>query len=113
MRTKSKNEKVDETVFVALLDILGFKDLVSYNSHQELLQIYLKLDALLHVAHDLATRGDEALSKPNINNEDEIGYNKVQSLIISDSILLWSIDSSVESFEEIVDFVRLLLFLGF
>jgi hypothetical protein len=99
-------------VYIGILDILGFKDLVQRNSHKELIYTYQELYVAISVIHDIQNRGAEALNKGEIIDFDNIKYNKIQSLTISDSIILWSEDDSLGSFLEMVRFVRLLLFLG-
>jgi hypothetical protein len=92
--------------YVAFLDVLGFKALVENNSHEELSQIYDK--ALLGgVSFGLSNR-----QYASINGRDgrvltnDITVVPVNSLIVSDSIIIWTEDDSRQSFQDIVSVVR-------
>lgn len=93
------------TTYLALLDILGFQDLVDKNSHQDLSSIYdnhirSAVDGCLcHGKVDMI--GARAQLRPS-----EVCLN---SLMISDSVLLWTNDDTNASFEELVSVTRALL----
>lgn len=79
--------------FIAFLDILGFKDLVENNSAEALADIYK--EALLF-GYQRSIEGLEEL--PEFKDpEDEI-----KSIIISDSILFWSVNDNFNSFIKLI-----------
>ena len=94
--------------FIAYLDILGFKDLVQNNTHKRLFELY---DKLFTNITTFAIGG-----KFNFIEKD--GHRKavydssqiiLNSLIISDSIILWTDDNSMKSFIDIVVGVKNIL----
>lgn len=94
-------------VFVAFLDILGFKDLVERNTHEQLEEIYSKFFTGVEKNSELF----ELLSQ--ILKNDKGINTTVQSVIISDSIVLWSIDDTIDNFNMLVMAVRLLIIQSF
>lgn len=93
-------------VYVAFLDVLGFGKLVLNNSHADLEQIYT--EALMEgVGLGLSNRqyaliengGQEYLT----NDTSAVPVN---SLIVSDTIILWTNCDSVPSFRKLVSVVR-------
>ncbi len=70
--------------FVAFFDILGFKDLVEGNSHEELLEIY---NESLYRSLEIHDNIYEQLY-PIITPKEELDSIKIESFIISDSIIL-------------------------
>ena len=101
-------EKNYAECYVALLDILGFKRIASVHSHGHLKSVYQKFSDT--IVHGLSN-GKYVTAK--ICGEEYIGPDirkaTVNSLLVSDSILIWTNDSSAESFEKIVSAVRSLL----
>ena len=94
-------------VYVAFLDILGFKDLVERNTHEELENIYSQFFNSVKENGELF----EALSKIL---KGQKGFNTtVQSIIISDSIVLWTKDDDINNFNMLVLAVRLLIMKSF
>ena len=92
--------------YVAFLDVLGFKALVENNSHEELSQIYDK--ALLGgMSLGLSNRQYAAVNGPDgsVLTNDTTAV-PVNSLIVSDSIIIWTEDDSGRSFQDIVSVVR-------
>ncbi|RYZ51272.1 MAG: hypothetical protein EOP49_12110 [Sphingobacteriales bacterium] len=84
--------------FVAFLDILGFKDLVDKNSGDDLIEIYQSAFEFNYKASFLAM---EEVKRPD--------SGAVHSLIISDSILVWSDNDGFNSFVEILMTVKFLV----
>jgi hypothetical protein len=94
--------------YVAFLDILGFKKIAIAHSHEHLKSVYQKFsEAILHGLsngkyvsfHD----GQTECFGPDIRQAT------VNSLLVSDSILIWTDDNSAESFKNIVIAVQSLL----
>lgn len=98
-----------EKKFIAFVDILGFKDLVKNNSHQRLVELYEKLFTP-NVATGLA-RGKFKIIDKGEKKYWEPDYAKINinSLIISDSIILWTDNNSMTSFIDITTSLRTLL----
>jgi len=90
--------------YLAFLDILGFKDIVNKNTHDELYNIYMTLfgSTVLGLSQNATI---------NEHSETKIDTRKMQvySRIISDSIILWTNDIEISSFVEIVKTTNLLL----
>ncbi len=74
--------------YIAFFDILGFKDLVQYNSHEELSKIFFG-------AFDFSILASINDAKVSIKNPIETVLN---SITISDSIIYWTNGSSLEDF---------------
>lgn len=92
--------------YVAFLDVLGFGQLVKHSTHAELEEVYR--DALLSgfclglsnrkytiVEHE----GQECLT-------NDVTAAPVNSLIVSDSIVVWTVGDSARAFRDIVSVVR-------
>lgn len=92
-------------IYLSLLDILGFSDFVKANSHDEITVIY---DSLFQVI----VQGCLCHGKVDVHGtaaklrESAIQLN---SLMISDSVLLWSDTDSKADFEEIVWVTRAIM----
>ena len=95
--------------FIAYLDILGFKDLVSNNSHERVCSLYEKLFATMTT---IAISGGKTILV-NDGDKQHATYDssniKVNSLIISDSVVIWTDDNSMKSFVDIIAVLRHLL----
>lgn len=93
--------------YVAFLDILGFKDLVTNNSHEELVSIYKKS---LQISLQMSLSNGKikyAFDKEGKSIAiSDLSNANVHSLIISDSVILWTDDSSMKSFIDILIAVR-------
>lgn len=90
--------------YVAFLDVLGFKDLVSNNSDAKLREIYEKLlrpivDVSLSGMN--AKKGFEENGCPKFIIEPSTFHKNINSLIVSDSVILWTPDTSIQSFIDI------------
>jgi hypothetical protein len=92
--------------YVAFLDVLGFRQLVDNNTHSDLEQVYSEV-----LMNDLAI---------GLSNQQYVSYEEngqavltndvtatpVNSIIVSDNIIAWSDDNSVDAFRNIVSVVR-------
>lgn len=92
---------------LAFLNILGFKDIVKYNSHGELRKIYQIFEksyqnAISLKRYQLTSNG----LIPGFEN------SHVEAIQISDSIILWSKNDSIRSYYDLIIIVRELLFHG-
>ncbi|HDR6266614.1 DUF262 domain-containing protein [Bacillus cereus group sp. Bce039] len=103
-----KVEEVKEKeVFFAFLDILGFKDLVNNNSNKDLIDLYSKI---------IDGSVENALSKGQINIDENgnanpnLDYASVNTLVISDSILLWTNHDHPWDFMDLILVVREVLY---
>jgi hypothetical protein len=94
--------------YVAFLDILGFKRVASVHSHEHLKSVYQKFSET--IVHGLSN-GKYVLSKDGETEciGPDVRQATVNSLLVSDSILIWTDDNSAESFGNIVKAVRSLL----
>lgn len=97
--------KVDyESTYLAFLDILGFGHLVRNNSNKELRSIY---DYLLMAVHMCLCHGQVRIDSGRAElSSDEVSVN---SLIVSDSILLWTDNDNNNSLEELIWVVRMFM----
>ena len=99
------NVKTYNKSYIAILDILGFKDLVNENAHQELLNIYKLFtttinDCLADFKSNIIDNEHETKIITDLTNV------KINSVIISDSIIFWSDDNSTDSFFEMLITIR-------
>jgi len=94
---------------IAFFDILGFKDLVFENTHLKLSAIYqILFDFMIKRKSEELIRGDE-----EIVNFFKFGQtNPIKSIIISDSIILWSNKCTLNEFTKLLIIVESLLQLG-
>lgn len=95
-------------VYVAFLDVLGFKDLVDNNSHDSLVKKYQALltgteISLSNGAYRLLTTEGKQVA---IADHEKVTVN---SIVVSDSIVLWTNNASRKSFIDIVVAVKNLL----
>ena len=103
------NKQTYESAYVAFLDILGFKDMVLGHSHEHLESLYLRTlcgnfeHAMSSGKYVLVNNGENECLGPDIRQAT------VNSLLVSDSILLWTDDDLPESFNNIVTAVRSLI----
>lgn len=98
--------------YVAFLDILGFKDLVEKNSHEELERVYKNL-VIPNTEHSLSFGASKVI---DIDGERkavaDISKFSINSLIVSDSVILWTDRVTMKSFIDIVTVARNLLVQG-
>jgi hypothetical protein len=91
--------------FVAFLDILGFKDLVENNSSDELTKIYIEsLNAMYHSSVGFWVRK---------NNDPNLEYTELKSIIISDTIIIWAEYDNPASFIKLLITVKAILAISF
>jgi hypothetical protein len=101
------NATSETECYVAFLDILGFSAIVEGNT-TEYLESYFdgfreKITHAFSNGYILSNRGEKKSIAPNIKQAT------VNWLLVSDSIFIWTNDSSTESFKSIVTAVRNLL----
>ncbi|QMV40071.1 hypothetical protein [Cohnella cholangitidis] len=102
MYSQSNNKK-----YIAFLDILGFKSIVENNTHERLTQIY----------NDFSTRLSnqekffESIGEMFISETDS--PKQVHSVIISDSIIIWTATDTPENFCMLVMAVQFLVISSF
>lgn len=100
------NKQTYESTYVAFLDILGFKDIVLGHSHEHLESLYLRTlcgnveHALSNGKYVLVNDGKDDCFGPDMRQAT------VNSLLVSDSILIWTDDCRTASFNNIVAAVR-------
>jgi len=102
-----------ENTIVAFLDILGFKDLVNNNGHDKLIRVYQNL--LLPIVQHSSTFGKYKVIKKEDGQSLAVADSSkavISSLVISDSIVLWTPIASMKSFIDIAIVVRNLLVSG-
>jgi hypothetical protein len=96
----TKYEFNSDSCYVSFFDVLGYKQLVSNNSHE-----------LLKKVHQFSIPTSIASSQPKQRIINENGkafllgdYNEidVHSVIVSDSIVVWTPDDSIKSFYDII-----------
>lgn len=94
-------EMLYPNTYVAVLDILGFKELVERNSTEELIKIYGKLKTTLMATTALYPKDKQKAEFPHLNIMD--------SLIISDTIIVWTPYSTIVQFHGILNQVSVFL----
>lgn len=88
--------------YVAFLDILGFKELVNRNGLEELLVLYQSvLEKGLHMSLTVLEMAEV---------EKELPDSALRAMIISDSIMVWSENDSINSFVVITKAVQSMLY---
>ncbi|NVO10542.1 MAG: hypothetical protein HXX16_11315 [Bacteroidales bacterium] len=93
-----------DVTYVGLLDILGFKELALRNNHQELIKIYDLFDKVVK-------RG-LTLFKESFQNDEfkpRVDSIKINSLTISDSLILWTENTKFHHFINLVVTIRAIL----
>ena len=97
--------------YIAYLDILGFKDLVNNNTPERVYELYDKVFfqiftlSLSNGRVQLFNRNDSKTLSMQIETEKIT----VNSITISDSIIIWTDDNSMISFTNIIEVVRTFL----
>lgn len=89
---------MNSNVYVAFLDVLGFRDLVCNNSHEALVRKYQKL--LLPITELSLSNGAFNVIKQDGRQLAIADTTRmtINSLVISDSVILWTQDATRESF---------------
>lgn len=100
------------TRFIAFLDILGFKELIENNDIHYVEKLYDKFEPSLLYSLALTNFRWRVnnLSNPGLPDLDKIPLN---SLTISDSIIIWTDDSTAYSFVQLLNTVKYHLGLSF
>lgn len=88
---ENTNWKPTEKRFIAFFDILGFKDLIQRNSHED---IYNKLTSISKIKVDT-----EKILNGEINNSIIEKQERIKTASFSDSIILFTKNDSIPSFE--------------
>ena len=98
--------------YIAFLDILGFKDLIARNDLDTVAELYHRFQQALFYT---MAQSNMSWRLDNLNNDDLPGIDKspLNSLIISDSILLWTDDDSGKDFVQLLWTVKFYLDLAF
>lgn len=96
--------KKQDKVYVALLDILGFKELAHNNSHEDLSEIY-------QIFCRAVKNG--LIDNKVTHKEHDFSYACINSITISDSIVLWTDNTEINDFYDLLVLVRDLIFHGF
>jgi hypothetical protein len=90
--------------FVCFLDILGFKDIVNKNSHEDVVNLFNKFKSILIFSlPDSMNELEENFVQPDYENI------KTNSIVLSDSILIWTKDDSINSFYDLLQKVSRVL----
>jgi hypothetical protein len=92
--------RTDDPVYVAFLDVLGFKSLVANNT----------IDSLFHIYKEFLTTMDfSKLFSDSSYKSDSLRNTIVDSLFISDSLILWTEDFSQNSLFKLSGLVSMLI----
>jgi hypothetical protein len=86
--TQFASWKVSTKRFVGYIDIMGFKDMVSRSTHQEIYELMMKIDEGKLIAEDA----------PWTNRK----IKRVRTTSFSDSIMIYSKDDNYESFNSFI-----------
>ena len=88
--------------FVALIDILGFKDIIQKNSHEKVVHLFDNFRVYLQMGIADYKSTEDQWGRAVF----DVSQSVVNSTIISDSIILWTTDSSTEAFFELVKCIQ-------
>lgn len=91
--------------FVAFFDVLGFKNLVEKNSHEDLIDIY---EFGLYKSLDISEEYTNLIFK-YITPENELDTLKVKIYVISDSVIFIQEDMSERGLLYIISYCRMLI----
>jgi hypothetical protein len=92
--------------YVALLDILGFKDLINKNPHEKVMELFnnFRIYVQMSLAKEKTTFDARGRMVSDLSN------SSINSNIISDSLIFWSNDNEIESFFELVECLHSLIY---
>ncbi|MEA3638308.1 MAG: hypothetical protein VBE63_00005 [Lamprobacter sp.] len=100
----------DQDRYVAFCDILGFSSLVRANQHLKLVRIYQRaftqsaeLSLSFGATRQVVDQNDQGVAVADFNQA------RVHSLLVSDTVLLWTDNDSMKSFVDLVATTRNLL----
>lgn len=85
--------------YVALLDILGFSEIVSKNSHQDIVDLFDRF--IIYVQMSIANY--KSMEDQHGRTVFDLRNSVINSTIISDSIIFWTNDESTSDFFELVE----------
>ncbi len=85
--------------YVALLDILGFKDIINNNSHEEVIHLFKAFR--IHLQKSLSN--SETIMDIHGRVVFDVKKTTINSTIISDSLIFWTKDDSASSLFELID----------
>jgi len=110
-------EKFDfRPTFLAFMDVLGFRNLAEKNKHEELVNIYQNLiETLLNETVFFSKRLEmEKIDddKGRVIQKIDQSLPKFNSMIISDSIIIWTNDASIVQLQRLILSIKKLLNLG-
>jgi len=100
-------EEYKQSVFVAFLDIMGYKQIVKNNTHEKLKDIYF-YDVSTVTAYNYLPQ-KVLRSDGKYQPLDEAKRINVKSLMVSDSVIVWTPDDSMQSFRDILFKVNYML----
>lgn len=105
---KARNEISSVDCYVAFLDILGFKKISDVHSGEHLKSLCEKFCGIIEHGlsngrYVLSRDGDTEYIRPDTSQAT------INSLLVSDSVLMWTSDDSAKSFDNIIEGVRSLL----
>jgi hypothetical protein len=98
--------------YIGFLDILGFKDLVYNNSHDDLVR---KFQSVFCLNVEVSLSGGKfrtVSTKDRDFTVADLNYAKVNSTVISDSVIFWTDDDGMQSFINICISIMKLLVSG-
>jgi hypothetical protein len=98
-----------ESAYFAFIDILGFSQIVCSLSHEELEKVYFNL---IQASVGLALSGGHYRFVEKLNQRlavPDTSKALVNSLLVSDSILVWTENDSMKSFIDLIAVVRNLM----
>lgn len=98
----NNKSNISEDKFLAVLDILGFSDLLSFGNLDKIQELYEEL-----IEGDLASVSGRQFKNDDLNNS---GLN---FFIISDSVLIYTNDLTYASFQKLVYITRLFFTISF
>ncbi len=91
--------------YLAVVDILGFSDLVNNNSHKDLVSLYENFR--IHIQKTLAK---DKVRMDELNRAVfDVTNSTINSIIISDSVIFWSNSNTVEEFFDLIECIYSLL----
>lgn len=95
--------------FVAFLDVLGFKEIVLNNNHEDLVSIFktnIHLNLQIAIASGSYVQAENTQGKKVLADFRKI---KINSFVISDSIILWTNSATVLEFVYLIQTLQIFL----
>lgn len=95
------------STFIAFLDILGFKDIVDNNSHEDLIKIF---EDIIEKNYEFTI---SLLAKATVKEKDKVEESyQINSMLVSDSLIFWTDNNSPMSLTYLILTVQQLLHYG-